>query len=79
MFENLMAEMTSQNVTKKELAQKLNITVPTLDKKLKGSADFNLIEMGIIQDTLVNFKQHIGAKPTKLKLEYLFKEALENA
>ena len=79
MYSNLENEMQKQNITKEKLAKNLKITVPTLDKKLNGISEFNTVEMGIIQDTLINFPQYPGAKPTKLKLEYLFKEALENA
>lgn len=68
MFNNLKAEMTRHGVSKKQLAQKLNMSEWTLNRKLNGLSQFTLADMSKIKEV---FRDST--------ISYLFFEALENA
>lgn len=68
MFNNLKAEMTRRGVSKKQLAQKLNMSEWTLNRKLNGLSQFTLADMSKIKEV---FRDST--------ISYLFFEALENA
>lgn len=63
MFNNLKAELTRRDIRVTDLAGELKMTCKTLNNKVAGKSDFDLIEMKTIRRLL--------SQPT-LSLDYLF-------
>lgn len=64
MFSNIIAEMARNSMTRQEFANYLDISLPTLRKKLSGEIDFKLKEIKIILKIFNN----------ELSFDYLFFE-----
>lgn len=45
MYPNIFAEMARNSITREELAHKINMSLSTLRKKLKGEVPFNMDEI----------------------------------
>lgn len=63
MFNNLKAELTKREITITDLAGELNMNYKTLNNRLSGKSDFDLVEMKAIRTFL--------SEPT-MSLDYLF-------
>lgn len=63
MFNNLKAELTRRDISITDLAEKLKMNYKTLNNRLSGKSDFDLVEMKAIRTCL--------SEPT-LSLDYLF-------
>ena len=65
MYLNILAEMARRQITKAQMAQKLNMSAWTFDRKLKGESSFTVEEIIEIQNVF---------NDSKCTFEYLFKE-----
>lgn len=63
MYLNILAEMARRQLTKAQMAQKLNMSVWTFDRKIKGESSFTVEEIIEIQNIF---------KDSKCTFEYLF-------
>lgn len=68
MYPNLELELFKRKISRKELAQKLEISVSALQKKLSGRNEFTLREVKKILECMPG-----------ITWEYLFKEVRETA
>lgn len=50
MFSNILAEMARRQITKNEMAQKLDMSVWTFDRKLKNETGFTVNEIYKMQE-----------------------------
>ena len=66
MFPNLKAEMSRKGVTLADLAEVLNVTVPTVSLKLNGKTPLTLSEAKLIKNYL----------EVDIPLEELYEEAV---
>lgn len=67
MFTNLKKEMIIADISKKELAEKINISYNTFRDKIRGRTDWKITEMLEIQKTLGEMTEE------KRSIDYLFK------
>lgn len=63
MYMNLIAEMARIGMTREEVAKKLDLSLPSLRKKIAGEIDFKLSEIKILISLFGN-----------VSFEYLFAE-----
>lgn len=63
MYLNIMAEMARRQLTKAQMAQKLNMSIWTFDRKIKGESSFTVEEVLAIQNIF---------NDSKCTFEYLF-------
>lgn len=69
MYKNLEAEMVRKDITRKDLAELLNVRYATIVDKLKGRSSFTLDEAFKIRD---EFFQNFS-------IEYLFEVRMKSA
>ena len=67
MFTNLKKEMIIADISKKELAEKINISYNTFRDKIRGRSDWKISEMLNIQNILGEMTEN------KRTIDYLFK------
>lgn len=65
MYQNILAEMARNNMTREEVANKLNLSVPALRGKLIGKVDFKISEI----------KKLLSLFGKELTFEYLFQQS----
>ncbi len=65
MYQNILAEMARNNMTREEVANKLNLSVPALRRKLIGKVDFKISEI----------KKLLSLFGKELTFEYLFQQS----
>ena len=63
MYRNIIAEMARVGMTREEVANKLNLSLPALRKRISGDMDFKLSEIKILISLFGN-----------VSFEYLFAE-----
>ena len=66
LFDNLRAELTRLHITTTDIANKLDVSVVTVNRKLRRANEFNLEEMSAIKEFL---SEKAGKNFT---LDYLF-------
>ena len=71
MFRNLNAEMTRRGLTRRVMADKMNMAPNTLTRKLNGRADFTLTEVYKIRDIL----DEISPLDKDMNLDELFEQS----
>ena len=67
MFNNLKKEMIDAKISKRELANKINISYNTFRDKIRGRTDWRISEMLEIQKTLGEMTKE------QKSIDYLFK------
>lgn len=67
MFSNLKKEMVDAEISKKELAKKINVSYNTFRDKIRGRTDWKITEMLEIQKTLGEMTKE------QKSIDYLFK------
>lgn len=67
MFTNLKKEMINAEISKRELAKKINISYNTFRDKIRGRTDWKITEMLEIQKTLGEMTKE------QKSIDYLFK------